>query len=177
MDKRQGWCETNVLPAFDSEEGDEGRKVESMRSRKGGQNFSIERILGRVRGGQEADERLADQEEYDGQEQELEEGDEDEVEEEDNRDEGITNQEYQLKKEHAHIDHLLGLSSKGSPDQPYPTSIGRVQPILPRPPPLVPPPPTSTVAPSLFPRASPFSQDPFLLTPLQSQRYSFIAVV
>lgn len=173
MDERQGWCESNALPAFESEVRDEGRKVESMRSRKGGQNFSIERILGRVRGGQEGDERLAGQEEEDeGQEQELEEGDEEEeeeVEEEDSRDERITNQEYQLKKEHVHIDNLLGLSSK---DSSYPTSIGRVQPILPRPPPLVPPPPTSAAAPSLFPRASPFSQDPFLLTPLQSQRYS-----
>ena len=177
MDDRQRWCETNVLPAFESEPG-EGRKVEAMRSRKGGQNFSIERILGRVRGGQEGVERLVDQEEDEGQEQELEEGDEEEDdEEEDNREENITHQEYQLKKEHVQIDHLLGLSPKYSALQPDPTSSGRVQPILPRPPPLVPPPPpptTSTVAPSLFPRASPFSQDPFLLTPLQSQRYSFI---
>ena len=168
MDERQRWCETNVLPAFESEPGVEGRKLESMRSRKGGQNFSIERILGRVRGGQEGVERVADQEE------ELEKGDEEEdYEEEDNGDENITNQEYQLKKEHVQIEHLLGLSPKYPPHQPDPTSSGRVQPILPRPPPLVPP-ATSTVAPSLFPRASPFSQDPFLLTPLQSQRYSFI---
>ena len=142
-----------------------------MRRRKG-QNFSIERILGRVRGGHEEEEeeeeeegeeeeRLEDHQEEEGQEEGMEEGDDHNGEEDE--DETFTNEELQLKKENA---PLLNLSAN---PQPHPTSNGRVvQAILPRPPPLLPPPSTSTSP--FFPRTSPFSQDPFLLTSLQSSR-------
>ena len=159
MEERRDWYETNLREA-----GEVGmRKAESMRSRKGGQNFSIERILGRVRDGQEGEERQADQEEEEGEEQEI---DEDQDDEEEDK----TNEEYQLKKEHVDIDRLLGLSPSPKA-QPNPTSNSRMQPILPRPPPPLPP---STSTQSFFPTPSPFSQDPFLLTPLQSPRYSFM---
>ena len=154
MEVGQGWCERDS-----GEVG--GRKVEPMRSRKGGQNFSIERILGRVRDGQEGEERQADQEE--GEEQEIDEDEDDEEEDEDE-----PNREYQLKKEDDHIEHLLGLSPS-TKAQPNPISNGRVQPILPRLPPPLPAATSSTQ--SFFPRPPAFSQDPFLLTPLQSQRY------
>ena len=141
-----------------------------MRRRKG-QNFSIERILGRVRDGHEEDgeeeeeeeEKLEDHQEEEGQEEGMEEGDDHNGEEDEN--ETFTNEELQLKKENATAP-LLNLRAN---PQPQPTSNGRVvQAILPRPPPPLPPPSTST--PPFFPRTSPFSQDPFLLTSLQSSR-------
>ena len=159
-----------MFPAMEREAGE---VVESMRSRKRGQNFSIERILGRARDGQEGEEeRRAEEEEEEGKlELEMEEADEEEDDDEEDEEETATN--HQLKKEHVHIDHLLGLSpsSKGSQSQPDPSSHGRVQQaILPRPPPPLRLPPTSP----FFHTPSPFSQDPFLLTPIQSPRYSSI---
>ena len=171
MEENQVWCDTNFLPELGCDAGSGGRRVEAMRRRKG-QNFSIERILGRVRDGHEEDEeeeeeeeeeRLEDHQEEEGQEEGMEEGDDHNGEEDE--DETFTNEELQLKKENATAP-LLNLSAN---PQPHPTSNGRVvQAILPRPPPLLPPPSTST--PPFFPRTSPFSQDPFLLTSLQSSR-------
>ena len=99
----------------------------------------------------------------------MEEADKEEDDEEEDEEETATHQKYhQLKNEHGHIDHLLGLSpSSKDSHQSQPDRV-----ILPRPPP--PPlrlPPTSP----FFPTPSPFSQDPFLLsTPIQSPRYSSI---
>ena len=164
MEEGPGWCD--MFPA----EVD-CRKTESVRSGKRGQNFSIERILGEPRVGQEGGEdRQAEGEEG---ELEMEEVDEDEDNEEEDEEETATNQRYhQLKKENVvHIDHLLGLGPTSKSSQPDLSSHGRVQQaILPRPPPPLRLPPTST----FFPNPSPFSQDPFLLTPIQSPRYSSI---
>ena len=169
MVERQGWCD--MFPATEREAGEvDIRKVESVRSRKRGQNFSIERILGRPRDGQEGEEERRAEEEEEELELEMEEADEEEDDEEEDEEETATHQKYhQLKKEHGHIDHLLGLSpSSKDSHQSQPDRV-----ILPRPPPPPPLrlPPTSP----FFPTPSPFSQDPFLLsTPIQSPRYSSI---
>ena len=163
-----------MFPATEREAGEvDIRKVESVRSRKRGQNFSIERILGRPRDGQEGEEERRAEEEEEDLELEMEEADEEEDDEEEDEEETATHQKYhQLKKEHGHIDHLLGLSpSSKDSHQSQPDRV-----ILPRPPPPPPLrlPPTSP----FFPTPSPFSQDPFLLsTPIQSPRYSSIYVL
>ena len=180
------------------EEGD--RKVSGTTNRRGGQNFSIERILGQVRsahlgeGGEEGQE--VDQGEEgndDGQGDGEGEGDIEEEDEEDEEgdevinnqyqhlrreqanlhlglspssqanssneegDEIINNQDHHLNKEHANLHLRLSPSSQAS-------STSRVQPILPRPPHLAAPPLNFCPKPSLL------SQDPFLLSPLQSPR-------
>ena len=66
-----------MFPATEREAGEvDIRKVESVRSRKRGQNFSIERILGRPRDGQDGEEERRAEEEEEDLELEMEEADE-----------------------------------------------------------------------------------------------------
>ena len=181
MEEGPGWCD--ILPAIEREAEEVGsRKVELMRIGKRGQNFSIERILGRGRDEEEGEEERQAEEEEEEEELETEEGDDEDDDEMEDEDETVNANQELLRKEHLHLDQLLSLSpsSKESQCQPDQISPGRVQAILPRPP--SPPslrlpvdvggrlPPTST----FFPTPSPFSQDPFLLTPIRSPRYSSI---
>ena len=181
MEEGPGWCD--ILPAIEREAEEVGsRKVELMRIGKRGQNFSIERILGRGRDEEEGEEERQAEEEEEEEELETEEGDDEDDDEMEDEDETVNANQELLRKEHLHLDQLLSLSpsSKESQCQPDQISLGRVQQqaILPRPPspPSLRLPPTSSVPPTsiFFPTPSPFSQDPFLLTPIRSPRYSSI---
>ena len=137
--------------------------VSGTTNRKGGQNFSIERILGQVQsthlgeGGEEGREVDQGEEGNDDGQGEGDIGEEDEEDEE--GDEIINNQDHHFNKEHANLHTRLSPSSQAS-------STSRVQPILPRPPHLAAPPL------NFCPRSSLLSHDPFLLSPLQSPRYT-----
>ena len=164
MEPGRVWDETAWRFHCGSEEEGAG-KVSGTINRKGGQNFSIERILGQVRsahlgeGGEEGREVDQGEEENDDWQRDVE--GEGNIEEEDGEDEEedeiINNQDHQMKNATVHLG--LRPSSQAS-------SNSRVQPILPRPPHLAAPPL------NFCPRPSLLSQDPFLLSPLQSPRYT-----
>ena len=164
MEPGRVWNEAD-WPFHGGSEEEGAGEVSGTTNRKGGQNFSIERILGQVQsahlgeGGEEGREVDQGKEENDdGQGDGEGEGD---IEEEDGEyeeeDEITNNQDHQMKNASVHLG--LRPSSQAS-------STSRVQPILPRPPHLV-------ANPLNFcPRPSLLSQDPFLLAPLQSPRYT-----
>ena len=164
MESGRVWNETD-WPFHCSSKEEGAGKVSGTTNRKGGQNFSIERILGQVQsahlgeGGEEGREVDQGKEENDdGQGDGEGEGDIEEEDGEDEKEDEITNnQDHQMKNASVHLG--LRPSSQAS-------STSRVQPILPRPPHLV-------ANPLNFcPRPSLLSQDPFLLAPLQSPRYT-----
>ena len=160
MEPGRVWNEADWPFHCGSEEEGAGKVVETT-NRKGGQNFSIERILGQVRGahlGEGRAEHQSEDEHNDEQGDGEGEGDvEEEYEEDEEGDDIITNQDHPLKNANLH----LGLSPSSQA-----SSNSRVQPILPRPPHLAAPPL------NFCPRPSLLSQDPFLLSPLQSPRYT-----
>ena len=167
MEPGRVWDETAWRFHCGSEEEGDG-KVSGTTNRKGGQNFSIERILGQVRsahlgeGGEEGREvDQGEEENDDGQGDGEGEGDiEEEDEDDEEGDEVINNQDHHLRREQANFHLSLSPSSQAN------SSTSRVQPILPRPPHLAAPPLNFCPKPSLL------SQDPFLLSPLQSPRYT-----
>ena len=161
MEPGRVWNEAD-WPFHGGSEEEGAGEVSGTTNRKGGQNFSIERILGQVQSahlGEGRAEHQSEEEHNDEQGDGEGEGDvEEEYEEDEEGDDIITNQDHHLKNANLH----LGLSPSSQAN----SSTSRVQPILPRPPHLAAPPL------NICPRPSLLSQDPFLLSPLQSPRYT-----